>query len=144
MLLGPRVLGGSNGYDIVTPLVRSDASTVLVNRGFVTKDSVSKAMSQVDDSEVEILGLLRTSHARNIFTPDNRPKEGTWFWADVDAMTEYAGGQKAGVQPVYVEQIFGKFYGLGSIFFLIDSPKMDMLAKWHLGFLRVSRLGGHQ
>jgi surfeit locus 1 family protein len=114
MLLGPRVLGGSNGFHIVTPLARSDGSTVLVNRGFVAMDAVSKAMSQVDDSEVEILGLLRTSHDRNTFTPDNSPEEGTWFWADVDAMAEYAGGQKAGVQPVFVEEIFGEFYVLGT------------------------------
>jgi surfeit locus 1 family protein len=117
MLLGPRILAGSNeyGYHIITPLARSDGSTVLVNRGFVTKDAARNATSQVDDGEVEVLGLLRTSHSRNKFTPDNRPDEGTWYWADIDAMSTYAGGQKAGVQPVYVEEIFSEFCWIAAI-----------------------------
>lgn len=51
--------------------------------------------------------MLRTGHARNRFTPDNNPEEGKWYWADVQAMADYAGGEAAGVQPVYVEEIFG-------------------------------------
>ena len=59
--------------------------------------------------EVEALGMLRTSQSRNSFTPDNHPDEGVWHWTDVDAMANYAGGERADVQPVFVEQIFGEF-----------------------------------
>jgi surfeit locus 1 family protein len=106
MLLGPRVRDGSHGYHVVTPLVRSDGSTVLVDRGFIAKDFV-KSFARGEDGEVEILGMLRTSHTRNSFTPDNKPSEGTWYWADVDAMADYAGGESDNVQPVFIEQVFG-------------------------------------
>jgi surfeit locus 1 family protein len=88
------------------PLIRENGSTVLVDKGFVSRQFVN-SLPEVE-GEVEILGLLRTSQKRNLFTPDNKPAEGEWYWADVDKMAEYAGGEKAGVQPVLVEEIFGK------------------------------------
>lgn len=108
MLLGPRVRSGSQGYNVVTPLIRADGSTVLVDRGFVLKDKVEKGLLPLQDGEVQLLGMLRTSQSRNSFTPDNHPEKGEWYWTDVQAMTEYAGGEQAGVQPVYIEEIFGK------------------------------------
>lgn len=105
MLLGPRVRHGVHGYHVITPLVRSGASTVLVDRGFISKDFVNNH-DRSEVGEVEVQGMLRTSHKRNSFTPDNRPNEGAWYWADVNAMAEYAGGHTADVQPVFVEQIF--------------------------------------
>lgn len=107
MLLGPRVRHGVHGYHVITPLVRSGASTVLVDRGFISKDFVNNH-DRSEVGEVEVQGMLRTSHKRNSFTPDNRPNEGAWYWADVNAMAEYAGGHTADVQPVFVEQIFGE------------------------------------
>jgi len=109
MLLGPRVRDGLHGYHVVTPLVRSDGSTVLVERGFVTKDAIEKGIYRQETGEVEIFGMLRTSQARNAFTPDNHPDKGQWYWTDVIAMSEFAGGDRAGVQPVLIEQIFGAF-----------------------------------
>lgn len=107
MLLGPRVRDGVHGYHVVTPLVRSEGSTVLVDRGFISKDFVQN-YDHNEEGEVEVQGMLRTSHTRNTFTPDNQPAEGKWYWADLEAMTDYAGGDAAGVQPVFIEQIFGK------------------------------------
>lgn len=107
MLLGPRVRDGTVGYHLVMPLIRADGSTVLVDRGFVSKEMANDAKRRQEDGEVEILGLLRTSHVRNSFTPDNNPQKGEWYWTDVDAMAEYAGGERSGVQPVFVEEIFG-------------------------------------
>jgi len=74
-------------------------------QGFVSKDFAENYV-RGEEGEVQFLGMLRTSHTRNNFTPDNRPEEGKWYWADVDAMTEYAGGEQAHVQPVYIEEIF--------------------------------------
>ena len=51
--------------------------------------------------------MLRTAQKRNKFTPDNNPDKGEWYWADVDAMATQAGGAEAGVQPVFVEEVFG-------------------------------------
>jgi surfeit locus 1 family protein len=108
MLLGPRVRDGSQGYNLVVPLVRKDGSTVIVDRGFISK-SLSKDYSLPDaESEVEVIGLLRTSQKRNTFTPNNSPDQGLWFWVDIDAMAEFSGGSGARVQPVFVEEVFGQ------------------------------------
>ncbi|GBE77684.1 Cytochrome oxidase assembly protein [Sparassis crispa] len=106
MLLGPRVRDGTIGYHLVVPFIRSEGSTVLVDRGFVAKALAEDAKHLKEDGEVEVMGLLRTSHVRNSFTPDNHPERGEWYWADVGQMAEQAGGVKAGVQPVFVEEIF--------------------------------------
>ena len=107
MLLSPRVREGIHGFHVIMPLVRENGSTVLVDRGFVSREFVN-LLPGLEEGEVEVLGMLRTSQKRNFFTPDNKPAEGEWYWADVDTMAEYAGGEKAGIQPVLVEEIFGK------------------------------------
>jgi hypothetical protein len=108
MLLSPRVREGVHGVHVVTPLVRENGSTILVDRGFVSNDFVSSINSEEEMGEVEVLGMLRTSQPRNTFTPNNEPEKGLWYWTDVDKMAEYAGGEPANVQPVFVEQIFGE------------------------------------
>ncbi|KDQ63307.1 hypothetical protein JAAARDRAFT_374054 [Jaapia argillacea MUCL 33604] len=108
MLIGPRVRDGVHGYHLVTPLKRPGGSTILINRGFVAKDKVAVSLrGEGDDGrEHEVLGMLRMGHVRNYFTPDNHPEKGEWFWADTDAMAEYAGGARADVQPVFVDEVF--------------------------------------
>jgi surfeit locus 1 family protein len=107
MLIGPRVRDGTHGVHLITPLVRAGGSTILVDRGFLTKEQAEAAKARTDSGEVELVGMLRTTQARNAFTPDNDPERGVWYWADLDAMAAYAGGEAAGVQPVFVEAIFG-------------------------------------
>jgi surfeit locus 1 family protein len=108
ILIGPRVRDGTTGYHIITPLMRENGSTVLVDRGFVSKDAAHKVMtpSDTDDSKVRVYGILRTGQARNRFTPDNHPEKGEWYWLDIGALADHAGGEAAGVQPVLVEEIF--------------------------------------
>lgn len=110
ILLGPKTRENLKGYNLITPLVRFDGgSTVLINRGFVSEDTVktNPAVLSKDKDKVLVEGLLRTSQLRNSFTPDNSPEKGEWYWADVSAMANYAGGEEQGVQPVYIESIFG-------------------------------------
>jgi len=106
MFFAPRVHEGVHGVHVVTPLVRENGSTVLVDRGFVSNDQLDSGAYLKDTDEVVIVGMLRTSQKRNSFTPDNEPENGKWYWTDIEAMAEYAGGEKTGVQPVFVEQIF--------------------------------------
>jgi surfeit locus 1 family protein len=108
MLLGPRVLDGINGFHLITPLVRPNGSTVLVDRGFISEHNATKKKYPTPDGSVEVYGMLRESQARNNFTPDNDPAKGEWYWADVTAMAEYARGESSNVQPVLVEEIFGE------------------------------------
>ena len=109
MLLGPRVLDGTNGFHLITPLVRTNGSTILVDRGFISELAAVKKKYPTPSEDVEVHGMLRESQARNNFTPDNNPAKGEWYWADVAAMAEYAGGESSNVQPVLVEEIFGGF-----------------------------------
>ena len=110
IVIGPRVRDGAKGVDVITPLVRTDGSTILVDRGFVSDEFAKPGYwknQSTDSGEVEITGLLRTSQRRNSFTPDNHPEKGEWYWVDVNALAEHAGGEAAGVQPVFIEAIFG-------------------------------------
>lgn len=109
ILIGPRVHDGTKGYHVITPFIRNDGSTVLVDRGFVSDDyaDINRWRNQPHtSSEVEVLGMIRTAQKRNRFTPNNNPAKDEWYWVDVDALVENAGGQAAGVQPVYIESIF--------------------------------------
>jgi len=115
MLLAPRVREGVHGVHVITPLVRDNGSTILVDRGFISNDVALSSSYQQQQGDVEVSGMLRTSPSRNMFTPDNHPEDGIWYWADVDAMAEYAGGEQAGVQPVFVEQIFDGHAGEANI-----------------------------
>ncbi|KAJ7103324.1 mitochondrial protein required for respiration [Mycena belliarum] len=105
MLVGPRTRDGVHGANVVTPLIREDGSTIIVDRGFISIDFDLQSMHS-ENGEVQFLGMLRTSQERNTFTPDNHPERGEWYWKDLDAMAEYAGGSHANVQPVLVEEIF--------------------------------------
>jgi len=108
VLIGPRVRDGTKGFHVITPLIRKGRSTILVDRGFVS-DEFGELTNWRKGEDVEpalVLGMLRTSQPRNYFTPDNHPEKGEWFWVDVDAIAQYAGGEAANVQPLYVEEIF--------------------------------------
>ncbi|KAJ7786527.1 SURF1 family-domain-containing protein [Mycena metata] len=105
MLVGPRTREGVHGANVLTPLIREDGSTIIVDRGFISSDFDLQSMAR-DDREVECVGMLRTSQERNTFTPDNHPEKGEWYWKDLATMAEYAGGATANVQPVLVEEIF--------------------------------------
>lgn len=105
MLIGPRVHDGNNGYLVVTPLQRKGiASTILVNRGWIPK----KLKRQVDRQaglpigEVTVEGLLREPWKKNMFTPDNKPELGEFYFPDVEQMAKFSGSD-----PVWVEETMG-------------------------------------
>ncbi|KAK7064057.1 SURF1-like protein [Favolaschia claudopus] len=113
MLVGPSTREGVHGAHVLTPLIREDGTTVIVDRGFLAKEFDLQSIPQ-DTNEVEVLGMLRTAQERNTFTPDNHPERGEWYWKDLDAMAEYAGGADANVQPVLIEEIFDGHEGEAS------------------------------
>ncbi|KAL9590928.1 MAG: hypothetical protein Q9203_000298 [Teloschistes exilis] len=102
MLIGPRIRDGNDGYLVVTPLERADgASTVLVNRGWISRDK----KAQVDRKEglpegrVAVEGLLREPWRKNMFTPQNRPEKGQYYFPDVQQMAMVTGSE-----PVWIEE----------------------------------------
>ncbi|KAJ5738361.1 hypothetical protein N7493_001516 [Penicillium malachiteum] len=101
MLVGPRMWEGEDGFMVVTPLERPDGqSTVLVNRGWISK----KMMDQKDrilglpQGEITVEGLLREPWKKNMFTPENKPQQGKFYFPDIEQMAELSGSQ-----PVWIE-----------------------------------------
>ncbi|KAK4174047.1 putative COX1 assembly protein Shy1 [Triangularia setosa] len=110
MLIGPRMRDGEQGYIVVTPLERKDdpGATVLVNRGWISKkhaDQKSRPLEALPREEVTVEGLLREPWKKNMFTPDNRPDKGEFYFPDVKQMAELTGSQ-----PVWVEQTMNPDY----------------------------------
>ncbi|KAJ6111701.1 hypothetical protein N7523_007762 [Penicillium sp. IBT 18751x] len=101
MLVGPRMNEGEDGYLVVTPLEREGQSTVLVNRGWISR----KLANQKDRPEgiknevVTVEGLLREPWKKNMFTPDNKPEEGKFYFPDIQQMADLSGSQ-----PVWIEE----------------------------------------
>ncbi|KAI0096392.1 SURF1 family protein [Nemania sp. FL0031] len=107
MLVGPRMRDGEDGFMVVTPLEReADArgkgtTTVLVNRGWVAK-RLRRQRDRLEGlpmGEVVVEGLLREPWKKNMFTPENRPDKGEFYFPDVKQMAELTGSQ-----AVWVEQ----------------------------------------
>ncbi|KAJ5306544.1 hypothetical protein PENANT_c031G09132 [Penicillium antarcticum] len=101
MLVGPRMHDGEDGFVVVTPLEREGQSTVLVNRGWISR----KLQNQKDrpqglpQGEVTVEGLLREPWKKNMFTPDNKPEDGKFYFPDINQMAELSDSQ-----PVWIEQ----------------------------------------
>lgn len=106
MLIGPRMHEGHDGYLVVTPLERGEGeSTILVSRGWISKKLVNQKdrPAGLPRGEVTVEGLLRTPWKKNMFTPDNIPEEGKFYFPDVKQMAEISGSQ-----PIWVEETMGK------------------------------------
>lgn len=94
---------------VVTPLERDgEGTTVLVNRGWIPKSKrVQKdRLESVAQGEVTVEGLLREPWKKNMFTPDNRPDLGEFYFPDVEQMARLSGSQ-----PIWVEQTMGMCSG---------------------------------
>ncbi|KAI5867438.1 SURF1-domain-containing protein [Durotheca rogersii] len=108
MLVGPRMHDGEQGFMVVTPLERDagpehpGAGTVLVNRGWIAKKfrrQRDRPPESLPTGEVEVEGLIREPWKKNMFTPDNRPDKGEFYFPDVAQMAALTGSQ-----PVWIEQ----------------------------------------
>ena len=61
------------------------------------------APDSLERGEVQVEGMLRQPWKKNMFTPDNRPDKGEFYFPDVYQMAELTGSQ-----PVWIEQTMGK------------------------------------
>ncbi|OJJ00642.1 hypothetical protein ASPVEDRAFT_40182 [Aspergillus versicolor CBS 583.65] len=102
MLIGPRIREGQDGFMVITPLERGEGeSTVLVNRGWISKNMMEQKdrPEGLPKGEVTVEGLIREPWKKNMFTPDNKPEEGRFYFPDVEQMAELTDSQ-----PVWIEQ----------------------------------------
>ncbi|MCJ1411982.1 surf-like protein [Ptychographa xylographoides] len=105
MLIGPRMHDGNNGYLVITPLERNtEGSTVLVNRGWIPKKFQRQAVRKdgLPQAEVTVQGLLRVPWKKNMFTPENKPEAGEFYFPDVEQMAKISGSQ-----PIWIEETMG-------------------------------------
>lgn len=112
MLVGPRTWEGKNGFTVVTPLERDGGeSTVLVNRGWIPKSlqDPKDRPAGLPRGEVTIEGMLREPWKKNMFTPDNQPEEGKFYFPDVSQMAELTGSQ-----PIWIDQTMGTQFSLAA------------------------------
>lgn len=118
--MGPRMREGEQGYIVVTPLEREGDpdATVLVNRGWVSKKMAEqgKRPAGLPRGEVRVEGMLRQPWKKNMFTPENRPEKGEFYFPDVKQMAALTGSQ-----AVWVEQTMGRLFG-ASLFVLRRAP----------------------
>ena len=102
MLIGPRIQNGENGYLVITPLEREGSgTTILVNRGWISKKMASQQdrPDGLPQGTVSVFGLLRKPFTKNMFTPDNKPETGEFYFPDVEEMARLTGSQ-----PVWMEE----------------------------------------
>jgi len=105
MLVGPRLMEGEDGYNIITPLERAGgASTILVSRGWIAKKFKDQSTRREDaealpTGEVSVEGLLREPYKKNMFTPANNVEKWEFYFPDIPQMAHLVGAQ-----PVWVEE----------------------------------------
>jgi len=91
------------GYYVITPFIRDDGGTVLVNRGFVPTELKAQGdrTSGLIEGETAVTGILRASEPRTMFVPAPDPVRGEWFNRDVAGIAAARG--LGDVAPYLVE-----------------------------------------
>ncbi|WP_275787098.1 SURF1 family protein [Pararhizobium gei] len=76
------------GFWVITPLVRKDGTSVLVNRGFVPTDrrDPSSRVIGATGAPVRVTGLIRMPEPGGAFLRRNDPANGRWYSRDVAAI----------------------------------------------------------
>jgi surfeit locus 1 family protein len=89
-LFGVAAIDGQVGHHVLTPLVRSDGTAVLVDRGWVPADRAHPAARRegqvAGPLKVSGIARYRGSDRPSWFTPDNGPDQSLWYWYDLPAL----------------------------------------------------------
>ncbi|MBI3418656.1 MAG: SURF1 family protein [Proteobacteria bacterium] len=80
LMLSPRVKNDREGVELITPLKLLTGETVLVDRGFVAKESTASIDQPIGAVFVE--GELRAFYPRGWMQPENKPGAEQWYWLD--------------------------------------------------------------
>lgn len=102
---------GRIGVHIITPLALVNGGTLLIDRGWVPLEKQAKESrpESLFSGQIEVTGLLRQTADPGLFTPDNEPLAGLWYWMDLRAI-----GMEIGVddlRPYFLEAVAGPVEG---------------------------------
>lgn len=91
------------GYWLMTPLVTTQGSTVLVNRGFipVVQGDAGAGAARSGSGAADVTGLLRMSQPGGAFLRKNDPAAGRWYSRDVGAIAAAQG--LGSVAPYFID-----------------------------------------
>ena len=84
ILLGPRHFKSQVGYHMIVPFQRVSGEVVLVNRGWISELKLPEAYKP--EGVFKISGLTHVPDGKGSYTPDNKPKDGQWFWVDFETI----------------------------------------------------------
>ncbi|MCB9960014.1 MAG: SURF1 family protein [Rhodospirillaceae bacterium] len=90
----PRVRAGAVGAHVVAPLVREGGSDVLVVLGWVPQDwqiPEGATAGAAEGMAVSVAGIAQLPDPPGLFTPDNVPTAGQWYFVDTAAMAAAMG-----------------------------------------------------
>ena len=73
------------GYLVMTPMLLPGGESIIVNRGFVP-EAMKSAAENGPRGATKVVGLMRASESRNLFTPADEPARGVFYTGDVEAM----------------------------------------------------------
>ena len=91
-----------SGFWVMSPLLRDDGTTVLINRGFVSPERRDRTTRGAEPSgDVVVTGLLRITEPKGGFLRDNDPAGDRWFSRDVQAIAAARG--LTNVAPYFID-----------------------------------------
>tara|TARA_A100001011_G_C14300261_1_gene840419 strand:+ start:447 stop:1100 length:654 start_codon:yes stop_codon:yes gene_type:complete len=79
---------GVPGYDIITPMKTKSNEILLVNRGWIKRDSKSnKGINKIRNNSFE--GIIKNITKPNPFKPENDIKNNIWFSLNIDDLENF-------------------------------------------------------
>jgi len=96
-LIKPKAFNGESGYHVLVPFKRISGDIVMVNRGWVSDELISKVSRPKGIIKIE--GIIQLPHRTEV-TPENKPQGSNWYWSDLNAMAKKAKLKK--IAPVIV------------------------------------------
>ncbi|WP_375410390.1 SURF1 family protein [uncultured Methylobacterium sp.] len=89
------------GYWVMTPLVQTDGTTILVNRGFAPSEWRDLVNRTPGPAAASVVGLLRLAEPGGAFLRRNDPAAGRWYSRDVAAIAAARG--LADTAPYFID-----------------------------------------
>jgi len=107
VLLGPRILDGKMGYNLILPLQMQGGKIILANLGWVDqlwKDNTEERLAFLPAQNVTVRGVIRKPDWSS-FASRNSPASDMWFRADIDEISRVKGFTVSYPFMIYAEDV---------------------------------------